>query len=312
MKALRRALVALLLAGLAVLLAGRLGGAVPLLDIANLALLPAGLATVLAGLALMWIARRWWKKALYALAGVAGAVMAWPPAAAPAQCSGDGPRLRVAWLNAQMSNDPGPIAAWLEREQPDVVALGEVPLTSAAVRQAVRAHYPHAQSCLRGDACSTLLFARAAPMASTGLARGDPANRRALSAVRMVLPLTEGGRLTVMAVHLSRPPQIARQQAELAELATHLQRPADTIMLGDFNATARMRVLADFARRHGFAIARADGPTWPLHLGGRATPPLIQIDHLLVGRNWAVERLRVSGDLGSDHRGLVGDICRRG
>ena len=68
-----------------------------------------------------------------------------------------------------------------------------------------------------------------------------------------------------------------------------------------------------YRRRHLLiGTSKADAPTWPVQWEGRATIPLIQIDQVLAGRNWAIESLRTSPDLGSDHRGLVADLCRLG
>jgi endonuclease/exonuclease/phosphatase (EEP) superfamily protein YafD len=44
--------------------------------------------------------------------------------------------------------------------------------------------------------------------------------------------------------------------------------------------------------------------------GRLSLPGLWQIDHLLLGRDWQVEAIRTSEDLGSDHRGFVADLCR--
>lgn len=308
---LRRVLFVLLVSSLVLVLAGAMGSVAPLFDLANLVMLPVASITALCGLAMAWIARRWWKKAGFALAGLAGVAMAWPPAAAPSICDSDAARLRVAWLNAQGSSDPAPVTAWLDSERPDVVAMGELHPGSEAVREAVRARFPFTQTCMRREACSTVLFSRVPPLAQAGLARGDAANRRALSAARMTLPLAGESGFNVMAVHLSRPLPLGRQGRELAELETHIERPADTIIMGDFNSTARMHVLRAFARRNQFGIGMADAPTWPLRWQGSDTPPIIQIDQVLAGRNWAIERVRTTPGLGSDHAGIVADLCRR-
>lgn len=307
----RRFLTILLGTGLALLLAGLLGSTSPLLDLANLGQVPVALVTGLAGLALAWIARRRWKKSLYGLAGLAALAMLWPPADAPGQCAPDAVRLRLAWLNTQGVTDPAPLIAWLEAEQPDAVAFAELRPGAAEVRRAMRVLYPYAQFCHRSGNCGTVIHTRVPPVNVAALARGDPQNRRALSAVRTGLRLGDGTPFNLMATHLSRPLPLGRQREELAELEGHIEQPADTIILGDFNATRRTATLSDFASRNGLVAAAADGPTWPVQLEGQSALPLIQIDQLLVGRNWAVERLRTSGNLGSDHAGLVADLCRR-
>jgi|GEM_PF-7102432 len=311
MKLLRALLGILLALALLVLLAGLLGSAAPILDLANLVMVPFAALGLACALGLLFIVRRWWKKTGMAAAAFASGLMLIPPAAPPSVCPAGTARLRVAWLNAQGSNNPAQIAAWLDREKPVLVAFGELSRGgSAAVRAAVLERYPHVQSCLREEGCSTIIYARDEPLGMAPLARGDPANRKALSAARMTFAMAGGTELNVMAAHLSRALPLGRQGEELAELESHLQGPADTIILGDFNATRRMHVLRDFAARNGFGVGKADAPTWPLNWGGRATTPVIQIDQVLAGRNWAIEDLRTSPNLGSDHRGLVADLCR--
>lgn len=307
-----RGLLVLGLAGaLLVLLAGWLGRIDPFLDLANLIAFPAALLAMASGGALVWLARRRWHKALFALPVLLGLLALIPPAGAPARCAPGGQGLRLAWLNAHNANDPAPIIAWLERERPDAVGFAELGTHSPAVREAVRRAYPYAQSCHANDRCSTRLYSRTAPVAQAPLAQGDAQNRKALSALRMTLPMPGGERLNLMAAHLSRPLPLGRQAHELDRLARALERPGDTIIMGDFNATRRMYVLEGFLDRNGFAAAAAP-PTWPLRLGSSRALPLVQIDHLLVGRGWAVRDIRLSGDLGSDHRGYVADLCPRG
>ena len=311
MKLLRVLLRILLAVSLLVLLAGVLGSAAPILDLANLVVVPFAALSLACALGLLLMVRRWWKKAGMAAAAIASGLLLIPPAAPPSACPAGTARLRVAWLNAQGSNNPAVITAWLEREDPALVAFGELSRGgSLEARAAVQARYPYMQSCLKQELCSTIIYARDEPLAMAPLARGDPANRKALSAARMTFALAGGAKLNVMAAHLSRALPLGRQGEELAELESHLQLPADTIILGDFNATRRMHVLRNFAARNGFGVGKADAPTWPLNWEGRATTPVIQIDQVLVGRNWAIEALRTSPDLGSDHSGLVADLCR--
>jgi len=273
---------------------------------------PFALLGLVCALALLFMVRRRWKKAGMAAAALASGFMLIPHAAPPSACPAGTARLRVAWLNAEGASNPEAIMAWLDRENPALVAFAELSRGgSIEVRAAAAERWPHVQSCLSELACSTIIYARDRPTAQEGLARGNPMNRKALSAVRMSFALDDGVGLNVMAAHLSRVFPLGKQGAELAELETHLEKPADTIILGDFNATRRMHVLRDFAARNGFGVGKADAPTWPQSFDGRETVPVIQIDQTLVGRNWAIEDLRRSPDLGSDHRGLVADLCRR-
>jgi len=311
MRLLRWLLWALLIGVSALLVAGWLGSMSPLLDLANLVALPVALACLALAVILFFMMRGWlWKGAL-ALLALASGLTALPPADAPAQCAADAARIRVAWLNAQGGQNPAAIITWLEREQPDIVGFAELSDKSRTARQLVEGLYPHYQSCLGHQRCSTIIYTREQPLDSDALGYGNPHNRTGLSAARISHGLTDGKRLNLMAVHLSRPLPLGAQGKELAGLEVQIEKPADTVIIGDFNANRRMHVLGDFARRNGLVAAAANAPTWPLHYDGEDANPLIQIDHFLIGRNWAVEGLRVSEHLGSDHRGLVGDLCRR-
>lgn len=186
-----------------------------------------------------------------------------------------------------------------------------------ALTEVLRKRYPHWQSCLRNGRCSTLLYSSAAPAKAESLARGDPENRKALSAVRMDYP-AEGQRsgalsppaTRIFAVHLSRPFPLGKQRSELLELEGHLGASAGAIVMGDMNMSPRMRLLRDFAARNGLHLARMEHPTWPIEIRDYPLPGLWQIDHLLVGREWKVAAIRTGPDVGSDHKGFVADLCR--
>lgn len=307
---LRRALIVMLGGLLAMLIAGRMGSAYPLLDLANLVLVPAAIGAIGLALALALLTRRWVKRAAYGVVIVAAAVLLVPPPDAVGTCRHDAQRLRIAWLNLQGSTRPAPILAWLEAEQVDIAAFGELHDSVEPTRSAIFARFPHWQSCLPGGACSTVISAKQAPLSMTPLSRGNVQNRQSLSATRMTVAADADASLHLIAVHLSRPPHGDRQREELGRLQLLLHHPADTVIIGDFNMVRRMQGLADFARDNGFRTSAADRATWPVWWQGRRVAPVIQIDHMLAGRNWQVEGLRTSGDLGSDHRGIVATLCR--
>jgi endonuclease/exonuclease/phosphatase (EEP) superfamily protein YafD len=302
-----------LIAGLVVVAAGLRGRVSPMLDLANLVIVPAAALAGLAALALLWRARGWWRKAPLAAAIGLCVFAAWPPRDAPDQCLAGSPDLRIAWINVGDRGDPAAIAAWLLREDPAIVGFGEVDMQQRELRATMAQHYPHLQSCQQHERCSTLIYARSEPEQSAGLARGDAENRRALSGARMQFALAGDVPLEVIALHLSHPwPDTGKQNDELLAASLAIEHSQDAVVIGDFNLTRRMHKLRRFAEGTGLVAASADRPTWPLEYAGRDTPALIQIDHLLVGRNWAVRDIRTSDDLGSDHRGFVADLCRRG
>ncbi|MEJ2408051.1 MAG: endonuclease/exonuclease/phosphatase family protein [Novosphingobium sp.] len=290
-----------------VLAAARLGGLDPVLDLASLAVPPAAVVSALCAIRLLARTRSATGKLICGLCLVPGVVV-WEPGLNPASCR---PSLRVAWINAHNPATARPIADWIEREAPQIVGVAEVDRNALALRAYLARRYPYRQSCLVNDHCSTLLYAARRPRDAQGLARGDPENRKALSAVRMTFAgRTPASAVTVLAVHLSRPFPLRRQRRELAELETALSLSGDTIVMGDFNMPPRMQALRAFAARNGLRVVPAGGPTWPTRLGGVKIGGLWQIDQLLLGPGWRVAGVRRSPDLGSDHRGYVADLCR--
>lgn len=300
----------LLVFGLAILLAGSLGNASPVLDLANLVVMPVAIACLILLALLLWLAESWKHRAVLLVLGGLCALPLLPRDNGLAACGSEATRVKVAWLNAWGTNEPEPIIAWLEAEQPDLVGFGELNTGSRKVRAEVQALYPHVQSCKRNERCATILYAREKPFKSEPLSQGDTGNRQVLPIARMQMRQDGEQPLNLMAVHFSRPLPLGRQRREVLDLQLAIAKPADTVIIGDFNMTPRMRTLSSFARRNGFTLALADRPTWPLQYDDEQTTPLVQIDHVLAGRNWKVESLRTSDDLGSDHRGLVAQLCR--
>lgn len=79
-----------------------------------------------------------------------------------------------------------------------------------------------------------------------------------------------------------------------------------TVMAGDFNATTghrafrRLLDVGDLRDAHDVGGGGLAG-TWPV--GGKL-PPLMRLDHVLVGPGIGVERFELLDDIGSDHRGV--------
>lgn len=292
------------------LLAGWLGSLAPLLDLANIVRTPVAVGCAALAVILIVFARSLRARLVFVGCIFLGLASLWPSGEINRDCAGT-PVLRLAWINAQKARRPGLILEWLENEQPDVVGFAELGSRSVVLREQLAARYPFRQSCLDNDRCSTMLYSRIRPTASSALARGDPQNRRSLSAAHMRFDTAEvGQRLDVFTVHLSRPLPLGRQRAELLQLGSALDEPGEAIIIGDLNMPPRMRALRDFAAANGLSIWSTDRPTWPLSWAGRPVPAVLQIDHLLTGREWSVAKIETSPDLGSDHRGFVAELCR--
>ena len=298
-----------LAACLLLLAAGVLGGRYVVLDLVSLVAAPLALASILFSVFLLLRARSWKGRVLMGVCCIPGILLVAPERPDRTGCSASAERLRVAWINAHHPERPDRIARWLEQERPQVVGVAEL-RSDLALTEVLRKRYPYWQSCLRNGRCSTLLYSSVAPAKAESLARGDPENRKALSAVRMAFGAEGRGGAQIFAVHLSRPLPLGRQRSELLELEEHLGASAGAIVMGDMNMSPRMRLLRDFAGRNGLHLARMEHPTWPIEIRDYPLPGLWQIDHLLVGREWTVAAIRTGPDVGSDHKGFVADLCR--
>lgn len=228
----------------------------------------------------------------------------------PTSC--DGERLRLVQFNAWKDNPATPSAArWIRLVNPDLVLVEEA-RNATPLPVLLRDRYPFQQSCIGPSLCSTLILAKRAPLASGGLAQGDPENRSALSAAWMRFNSPVGA-FTVVAAHLGRPWPFPRFEGDRAALIRFIrtQSPATTVLAGDFNLpdwTFQLRRL-----EAGLGLERRSHAlrSWPAILSDRPNPmPLLPIDHVFAGHAWTVTDVRRGPFLGSDHYPLVVDLQR--
>jgi endonuclease/exonuclease/phosphatase (EEP) superfamily protein YafD len=127
---------------------------------------------------------------------------------------------------------------------------------------------------------------------------------------------------TMLAVHPLAPVPPAGVRPWFTENATLLAaaEAADAdVVLGDFNATsdhAPMRSWRDAGWRDSLELVNAGWTsTWPANgitpYPGVSVPPVIQIDHVLVGPRFAVTASSVVDVDGSDHRAVLATVARR-
>jgi endonuclease/exonuclease/phosphatase (EEP) superfamily protein YafD len=217
------------------------------------------------------------------------------------------PLLRVVQFNTWDENPQPEIAArWLLAQDADVLVLEEVAFDSP-LRTKLATAYPHLVACAPLGRCSTVILSRRVPLASGGLARGDPENRRAVSAAWATFagPL---GPFTVVALHLNRPWPWAQENDAPAEVARFLGTVdgRTAIVGGDFNRAAWSAAIARIDR--AFALRRVTRamPSWPARsLQGWRLWPFIPIDHVYAGRGWQVREVHRGPYLGSDHLPIV-------
>ncbi|MCP5433563.1 MAG: endonuclease/exonuclease/phosphatase family protein [Alphaproteobacteria bacterium] len=221
------------------------------------------------------------------------------PCAAPAE------RLRVVSFNLLFKNRRfEDVRRGLEALKPNVIVVEEANGTWPEQLTPLRERYPYR----RGDAGwgAVLLFSDRPFVDSEEKFPGFPQRQQVSATVRV-----GAARVRIVGAHFIRPnsPELfARRGAELDALATAVQGSrVPTIVAGDFNASPLSLELHRFLAASGLVRPRPQGPlaTWP-----SALPELgLQIDHILVTPELAVERLEAGPDLGSNHLPIVADIA---
>lgn len=218
-----------------------------------------------------------------------------------------GDRLRLVTANLWLDNPDVPAAAdTIAAQEPDVVVLQEVTprvlveLERTDLWTALPHHVLDAREGFHGSA---VLSARPLTGGLVRLGHTD------VLEVRLDLA---SGPLTVVDVHPAAP--VAENGTEnwrkgLAEIASSYAGSTRTVVAGDFNATgdhAPYRFVVDAGLREAWTEAGTGfGATWP---AGRALPPLLRLDHVLLGRDVAAQDAAVLDVPGSDHRAVRVDL----
>ncbi|MBP2276018.1 endonuclease/exonuclease/phosphatase family protein [Sphingomonas sp. PL20] len=215
--------------------------------------------------------------------------------------------LKVVIFNAWKNNaTPERAARWIAQQSPDVVVLAEIDWQRGGIPARLKQFYPYQQDCSGAHRCSTAVLSRIKPIASGGLAHGDPENKSALSAAWIRLAGTCGA-YDIVGVHLNHPWPMAGRAGERRQLADFLRgRSTRAILAGDLNLPPWMFELGWLERDTGLARRTLALPTWPSPSArGWLNTPLFPLDHLLAGKGWAVSAVMRGPDIGSDHYPMV-------
>ncbi len=221
-------------------------------------------------------------------------------------------------------SDPGQLAAAIESERADILAVQELsPYAARLLRERLSQHYPY--MILDSETGTGGVLSRYPILNNEWF---QPANegRRALYAT-----LDVGGALVhVFAVH-PFPPGLSwyndtplptglydeeneRQMADVVQRATNVNGPV--LVIGDFNMSDQTRAYArlssvfrDAYREVGWGL----GLTFPydLHVGGFPVPgPLVRIDYVFHSEDLHAEQVHVTCKGGSDHCYLVAQLTQ--
>ena len=125
------------------------------------------------------------------------------------------------------------------------------------------------------------------------------------------------GSLTLLAVHPTAPVLPRAWRADHDVIRDEAERSDADLIVGDMNATPDhdvMRELDDAGFRDAGELANEGWqPTWPAnHVGVVPVfPPVIRIDHVLVGSSLASLGTRTVDIDGTDHLALVAEVAQR-
>lgn len=219
--------------------------------------------------------------------------------------AGDGAPLVLLSQNLWYRNpDPAATARRVLERDADVLVLVEyTPAHAAALRDAgVRERYPYRWE-EEGDLGGGLAVMSRLPF--------DDVRRIPTwsGAVAMTLA-TDGGPVRLVAVHPVAPSDYWGLQSwkrDYRTLTAELRdAPASTVVAGDFNATGAHRRFRALLATGRLADAQdlsgsGFGATWP---GTRWVPPVMRLDHVLVGSAIGAARVELIDDPDTDHRGV--------
>lgn len=196
------------------------------------------------------------------------------------------------------------VAALIERERPDLVALTEIGPRTAPLVERVRDLLPTTLGGERRGAFEVLLLTRWRPEAYEVDRSVGP--RFPVSHVRLCRETC----LDVVALHAARPLRDrgvwrSAQLALAARLAAERKGPA--VLVGDLNLTPwspAFSRLVDTSSLRDSALGRGVVPTWLSSIPFIGLP----IDHVLVSPDIGVRARRVGPDVGSDHFPVTAEL----
>lgn len=316
-----RALIALLIVVTAVpAVLALFGFAVPPLDILNhLQLLLFFGTLVSAVLALLFRLRRLWTG--LAIVGLVASgwtfVPEWLSSLAPRPAATDAVVLKVMTHNVfGLNYDVDRVAAVIEAEDPDIVALQEFFPEQARLGGLLKARYPYAARCRGGKRANLGLYSKI-PFDKEMSARDCPANAQGSQRTAHILvgfALGNGTHFSLMTTHMDWPVPIERQHDEFAaaeEAIAEVEGPL--LVVGDFNSTPWSYALKGFEAATGLRRETRALVTYPLMVtvpnrlvkGGLLdTLPFLPLDQVF-GRGVVVHELQAAAATGSDHLPVV-------
>ncbi|HWU13143.1 MAG TPA: endonuclease/exonuclease/phosphatase family protein [Caulobacter sp.] len=219
--------------------------------------------------------------------------------------------LKLIQFNLWAENDaPQETAAWILKQNADVVITEESGGNAWRVLRALKTAYPYSTKCYAKYGCDTRIHSRW-PLVDEHDFYGDG---ESLVATRATLRVP-GGDVTVVGTHFVWPIPAGRWQAQSRLLAKKIAPlPKDSLIVtGDFNATPwswglrRQDKALELERR---THALATWPTGQFIRIAKAPFPVLPIDQVYAGKAWKTVKVERGPSLGSDHRPVVAVLTR--
>lgn len=204
--------------------------------------------------------------------------------------------LTMALANVYSGNqDLSRLKAWVEQEQPDVLALLEV--TESHRSQIESLPYSHKLIHPRASNFGLALLCRTPPSKIVILEEDTP--------FPSILASWPDYRILVThPIPPISPEARTVGDAQVKRLASTLAHDSPSlVVMGDLNATgwdARLEPLLDAGLKEG-RLGHGRLPTWPVGRPVMAIP----LDHILLPLSWEIESCRTGPDIGSDHYPLL-------
>jgi len=218
----------------------------------------------------------------------------------------------VMTVNFEATDGIGvPVVEAAQRHHVDVLVLEDVTQESLAAmdRAGLSDLFPHHVSApgSRDNGIVVLSQARV----------GDVVAADSSESTLMATVDTEDGPVRLLAVHPEQPTRSVTWRADHDRILAVARSDHPDLIVGDFNATldqAPMRRLEDEGYRSATELAdQGWQPTWPANGAYRALhlvpmPPLVQIDHVMLGPGLTATGTTTVHVDGIDHLGLIATL----
>lgn len=271
---------------------------------------------LLAGLSVLWLVRKSWRTltaGLLLIMGGALPLLDYYRSPAPLQPDPAGTNagpavtaLKVISFNV-LSKNPrrGEVMEWLKAERADLILLTEINWHwDRALTKAAGSAWPHRIVCPRNGSAGICLLSRypVEPADPEGIAEKEP---HPWISTTVHSP---DGDFRVIGMHPRTPRggfRFAQRNAQLDHAASvAAASPLPVLLMGDLNCTPFSPWFSRLLQR---GLLRDSGEGFGLPPTWRSGIWFLPIDHLLISRHWrTLDRYVHTGDLGSDHRPLIG------